>query len=49
MTDKLDIDPASLAQLKREVEKIPPQTGERAEKARMDLKHAVERLEQQKK
>lgn len=45
MTDKLDIDPASLEQLKHEVDKIPPQKGELAEKARLDLKRAVEKLE----
>lgn len=48
MTGEADIDRASIEQLKREVEKIPPQSGERSEKARLDLKNAVALLVQKK-
>jgi hypothetical protein len=40
------IDSASLEQLRREVEKIPPQTNPRAAKSLADLKAAVKRLEE---
>jgi hypothetical protein len=40
------IDPASAANLRRELEKIPPQTNPRAAKGLADLRAAVKRLEE---
>lgn len=41
------LDLASIETLRREVEKIPPQNGERAAKGLADLRAAVRRLERQ--
>jgi len=41
------IDPESLRQLRREVEKIPPQSTPRSEAERQKLLRAVERLEKE--
>jgi hypothetical protein len=43
----MKIDPKSLAELKREAEKIPPQRQQRAEQNRTKLLRAVARLEKE--